>query len=97
MKGRKPTKEEAAWMDAMAARGCIICRKFLGVFSPAEIHHKEGRTKAEAHLWSMPLCPRHHRIKSNEGEWVSRHGDGRIAFEKAYGKEKDLIEMARQE
>ena len=96
MKGRKPTKEEAAYMDSIVQSGCVVCRKFLGVFSPAEPHHIIGKTKPGAHFKTIPLCPNHHRIKSNTGEWISR-ADGRAAFEKAYGKKKDLIEMARQE
>jgi len=91
MKGRKPNKAEKAWLDLIGQCGCMVCYiKRLGD-SPSEVHHPTGKTTADAHLLAIPLCSRHHRHKSNDGEWVSRHGDGRAAFEKAYGTEADLL------
>jgi hypothetical protein len=86
--GREPTVEERAHMDAAAATGCIICRLYWHVYSPAEIHHIDGKTKPGCHFNILPLCARHHRI-SGKG-YVSR-ADGKKAFEEAYMPEEDLV------
>jgi len=83
-------------MALMAEGGCVVCRKYLSVFSPAEIHHPQGKTTPAAHLKAIPLCSRHHRIPSNTGDWVSRHGDGKKAFEAAYGTEESLLHWATE-
>jgi len=54
------------WMGRVQELGCIVCRKYLFVFSPAEIHHvREGDGKGgqrpRNHLEVLPLCPSHHR------------------------------------
>jgi hypothetical protein len=96
MKGRAPTKAEQAHMDAMAQVGCIVCILHMGVWTPPAIHHIDGKTKPGAHFLTIPLCSRHHQYKSNTGAWVSRHGDGRRAFEAAYGAEEWLLERAKE-
>lgn len=83
-------------MSVAADVGCIVCRLHLKTFTPAAIHHIDGKTKPGAHLLTIPLCARHHQHKSNTGEWVSRHGDGRRAFEAAYGAERDLLESTKR-
>ena len=95
-KGRKPTKEEKAWLDKVSDLGCIVCLTFHSVYSPAEPHHIDGKTKPGAHLKTIGLCPRHHRHKSNDGQWVSRHGDGRKAFESRYGTEQDILDACKE-
>ena len=92
MKGRQPTKAERQHMDRICQLGCVVCRKDMDVFSPAEVHHITGKTTPDAHMKTIALCSRHHRIKSNDGAWVSRHGDGRSAFEARYGRENDLLD-----
>lgn len=92
MKGRTPTKDEKAFMDRMVQLGCIVCYK-LGYEAPATIHHMEGKTRPGAHYKVLPLCGNHHQIPANNGMWVSRHGDGKKAFEKEYGTELELYEL----
>ena len=44
MKGRNPTKKEKEWMDMISQIGCVVCKKFLDCFSPAEVHHIKGQS-----------------------------------------------------
>ena len=73
--------------------GCIVCINEHGLNTPPAIHHIDGQTKPNCHQLTIPLCGRHHQIKSNDGKWVSRHGDNRNAFEAAYGTEQELLEQ----
>jgi hypothetical protein len=76
--------------------GCVVCALHLIEFTEAAIHHIDGQTKPGCHDLTIPLCHRHHQLKSNTGEWVSRHGDGRAAFEDAYGTEQELLELVNE-
>lgn len=90
--GRSPDKQETLWLDRITQVGCIACRIFLKVESPAEVHHLDGKVKPGAHLRSIPLCPRHHRIPGRG--WVSR-ADGKKAFEAEFMPEDDLLEVTQ--
>lgn len=85
--GRTPNTKEKAWLDVVSQLGCIVCREHLGVFSPAEIHHIDGKTKPNAHMLTLPLCPPHHRLP---GKGHVSRADGKPVFEKAFGSEFDL-------
>lgn len=87
MKGRTPTKAEKEYMSLVADAGCIVCHEFLGVFTPAAIHHIDGKTKEGAHFNIIPLCPRHHQHPCNHGSWATRHGSGKKAGKKAFEAE----------
>lgn len=78
--------------------GCIICNNVHGVYTEPAIHHIDGKTKAGCHDLTIPLCPKHHQYKDNEKppRWISRHGDGRGAFEKEYGTEQELLEQVNR-
>lgn len=80
--------------QALAEIGCIICKKFDGVFSPASIHHTEGRT-GDGNQKTIPLCWRHHQEGSNNEMWVSRH-PFKFEFESRYGSEQDLLEEVNE-
>ena len=98
MMGRTPTAEEQRWMDAVADMGCIVCLMTESEYTPAEVHHLDGSRKHGCHLKTIGLCIRHHRMPDNgkAPRWVSRHGDGRKAFEARYGSEADLLIETRQ-
>ena len=87
MKGRTPTSAEDRHMDAVAELGCVVCRIHLGVFSPAAIHHIDGKTKPGAHMRVLPICPNHH---TNGGYGVALHS-GRVEWEKRYGTQAELM------
>ncbi len=89
MNGRKPTKAETVWLDAICAYGCIVCRNEFGCFSPAEPHHLDGCRKENAHFKTIPLCLAHHRCGKDDESVTSRH-PYKAAFEKRYGTEMDL-------
>lgn len=91
--GRTPTTVEQIWMDRIVQVGCVICWIYRAQYTPAEVHHIEGKTKPNAHLLTLPLCGRHHRFKGEH--WVSRHGNGKKAFESAYMSEADLLEVTQ--
>ena len=99
MKGRTPTRREAQHMAKAADFGCCICRWFYGVMTPAAIHHIDGKTKPDAHLLTIGLCPKHHQQPDNNKpkRWQSRHGDGRAAFEREYAPELELLERLKNE
>jgi hypothetical protein len=87
--GRKPTEDEARYLDDVSQLGCIICLLFLNIKdSPAEIHHVDGKTKEGCHYKVLPLCDKHHR---NKGQGYTSRADGKKAFEQAYMPEEDLI------
>jgi hypothetical protein len=88
-------KAERDWMDKICALGCIICRLFHNIFSPAEPHHMLSGGRKLGHLFTIPLCPLHHRSGRNDAEVVSRDQNQR-RFEKRYGKESDLLEKTRE-
>jgi hypothetical protein len=96
MKGRNPTKQEKEWMDMISQIGCVVCKKFLDCFSPAEVHHIDGKTKPEAHLKTIPLCYRHHRDGANNETYVSRH-PFKNDFINRYGSEESLLEYTINE
>jgi len=90
VKGRKPTKAEYEWLDEVSSLGCIVCRIHHNVWSPAEIHHLEGKTKRFAHFKIIPLCPTHHRGGIDTDFAASRH-PYKASFEKRYGTEEELL------
>ena len=90
------TKADTDRADKLRGLGCIVCINEHSVFTPPAIHHIDGQTKKGCHQLTLPLCARHHQNKSNDGLWVSRHGDGRKAFEDAYGSEQELLEQVNR-
>jgi hypothetical protein len=94
--GRKPTADEARYLDDVASLGCIICLLYLNIKdSPAEIHHVDGKTKEGCHYKVIPLCTPHHRGEGSSKGYSSR-ADSRRAFEKAYMSERDLIIVVQE-
>ena len=87
MKGRKPTAAEKQHMASVAALGCIVCRRELGVYSPAAIHHVDGKTKPGAHMRVLALCGRHHQTG---GYGVALHA-GRAEWERRHGTQEELL------
>jgi hypothetical protein len=68
---KKPTKAEAARMAALKHMTCIACaegyqRKLYGLVSwaPSEVHHLLSGNKRRGHMFTIPLCPYHHRGQS---------------------------------
>lgn len=54
------TKRELERFRRLQELGCIACRK-LGKFSVPEIHHLLSGGRRRGHMYTLPLCPAHHR------------------------------------
>jgi len=89
MRTRKPTKVEKKWLDTICQFGCIVCFNQNFGYSPAAPHHLDGKTKKNCHFKSIPLCAQHHQIG---GYGIAVHC-GRVAFEKKYGSQSDLLKQ----
>ena len=92
MFGRKPTKAEKEWMNAICENGCIVCRNAFRVYSPAWPHHLDGKTKVGCHFKTIPLCGAHHQ---SGGYGTAIHA-GRVAWEKKHGTEADLLKQCQE-
>lgn len=86
--GRAPTAAEDRHIKRVALLGCIICRIYLNKYTPAEIHHLDGKTKDGCHFQILPLCPQHHRLP---GKGYVSWADGKKKFEAAYMPVEDLL------
>jgi len=91
MKGRNPTPLEKKHMAKVAAIGCIVCRHYMGVFSPASVHHIEGKTSPGAHYNVIPLCPEHHQ----HGEHGPARHKNKAEFVEAFGEEYFLKKLVK--
>jgi len=80
--------------EKIAEIGCIVCKLFEGTWSPAEIHHPNGRTK-NGNQETYGLCFYHHREGSNCAEYTSRH-PWLTEFEARYKTEEELIEITNK-
>lgn len=87
--------EERAWLDLIDGFGCIVCRLFHNVKTPAAVHHIIEGGRRKGHLWSIPLCDPGHHQGSPTPEKISRHPNKK-AFERAYGTEYELLEKLKQ-
>jgi len=79
-----------AHKEAVAAQGCIICREFLDIFTPPEIHHirsGHGMAQRAPDFLILPLCADHHRTG---GVGVAIHA-GQKTWENLYGSELYLL------
>jgi hypothetical protein len=90
----KPTAEEQAWLDDVSACGCLVCFMQGHGEVPGEIHHIKDGDRRLGHLFSINLCPSHHRGGASEGQFISRH-PYKARFERAYGKELDLLDIQK--
>lgn len=95
MKGRTPTADEKRHMTAVSALGCIVCRLFMQTYSPAEIHHTDGKTKPGAHFKVLGLCHWHHRGGNDCETYTSRH-PFKTEFEARYGSEQELMDKTAE-
>ena len=92
MAKKAATARERAHMDAVAAIGCLICRR-IGTYSPALIHHVRsinGQRITRNHMLVIPICWRHHSADSPDG---FHHGSK--PWQAAHGTEAELLEEVR--
>ena len=89
------TKAEAKFQQDLRTMGCIVCRLFLGVRSPANIHHILSGSRRKGEMFALPLCRYHHQGGCNNPTYVSRH-PFKKAFEARYGSELVLLEKCKE-
>lgn len=95
LSGRTPTADERRHMNRVVSLGCIACWISEGIYSPAEIHHLEGKTKPGAHFKIIGLCHLHHREGGNTERYVSYH-PWKNEFHKRYGSAAKLLAKVDQ-
>lgn len=89
------TKKEKEYFEKLTEFGCVVCKKHLGVYSPASIHHiRKGMGIGQRNTTEncLPLCPAHHQ---NGGHGVAFHA-GPKAFEEKFGTELELLEWMKE-
>lgn len=99
------TKAEKARIDRMLALGCICCMEQFGIQQPAECHHIVSGNKRLGHLYTLPLCPGHHRGYWPDFDALKVHGiieppvsiaSGRKLFDEKYGSEEYLWALVQE-
>ena len=71
--------KERTHMDLVSSTGCVICRHWHGVITPAEVHHIADGSNPRSHYLIAALCPEHHL-----GTSYGLHGRGVKAFCRQY-------------
>lgn len=83
--------------EALAALGCCVCRRTMGVYSPPAIHHLRGHPWSGAgqkadEMHTIGLCPPHHQT----GGYGTAYHDGPVEFERRYGTQAELLEWTNR-
>lgn len=102
----KPTTAEAARLVAVKQLGCIACvaNRNLGMptagFGPCEAHHLLSGGRRRGHLFTIGLCPWHHRgVRPFENMTTQQTIDhfgpsvatGSKRFREVYGSDDELL------
>lgn len=100
--GTNPTKVQKQWFhDVGDICGCICCLldghpRDHSEQAHVSIHHCDGRTKAHAHYYVLPLCAGHHQPGTgNDKNMLAVHGN-KSRFIEAYGREIELVDACVQ-
>ncbi len=92
------TKLEKKWLNAIGELGCIACLVdnlcTPANPTPAEPHHLLDGGRRRGHLFTIPLCPPHHRAGEHNPHYTSRD-QCRRRFEARYGTEESLLQRTR--
>lgn len=89
------TKKEKEYMAKLVQFGCVVCKRFHGVYTEPSIHHiREGMGMGQRNSTEncLPLCPNHHQ---HGGYGVAFHA-GKKAFEKTYCSEMELLDWLKE-
>ena len=85
---RTPTKVERKWMDRVAGQACVACEKEGFKETPANVHHICQGMRRLGHLFTIPLCPEHHK---SDGRLVPSVHNQKSTFVQRYGSELELL------
>lgn len=98
-KGSGTTREEAKWLDAIVAYGCIACR-IDGHEPRATVpHHILRNGRRLGHLFTIPLCDDYdggHHQKGEHLGFVCMHPT-KARFEAKYGTQLELLARLKVE
>lgn len=94
------TKADRQRYDRLARIGCIAHRKLGLPWTPAEMHHIDGRTKPGANKRTIPLSSWHHRAVPPAGMRPSEAAEllgpslatNKSAFVERFGSECQLLD-----
>jgi hypothetical protein len=96
--GKNPNKTEGQWFhDVADICGCICCLldghpRDHSEQAHVSIHHCDGRTKAHAHYYVLPLCAGHHQQGTGPNpNMLAVHGH-KARWIAEYGREIELVE-----
>ena len=84
---KAPNKIEREWLDLIADEPCQACTKD-GLWSAAEVHHITSAGRRMGHLFTIKLCPTHHR---GDGKQVPSVHGSKKSFERRYGTQLELL------
>ena len=85
---KSATKVEREWMTRIADLGCVACRQDGIEDTPANVHHICQGMRRLGHLFTIPLCPEHHK---SDGRHVPSIHNQRRTFVQRYGTELELL------
>lgn len=84
---KAPTKIEAEWMASVAEFGCVACLQD-GHDTPCCVHHIVQGGRRLGHLYTIGLCPEHHK---SDGRNVPSVHHQKRTFVERYGSELELL------
>ena len=85
---RTPNKIEREWIDRLQSLGCVACEIDGIDDTPGEIHHIISGNRRLGHLFTLLLCPPHHR---GDGRQVPSVHFTKRTFVARYGSELELL------
>lgn len=107
-----PTRYEQRRINAMLRLGCVACAVLDIPFAEVELHHMLSGNVRMGHEYTLGLCAGHHRgqfttvqrvlipevarEKKILGDALVAISDGRKAFSRVYGTERELWEKVQQ-
>ena len=86
--GSTLTPRQREWLDRLAELSCIACRKDGIADTPGEVHHIVQGNRRLGHLFTLLLCPPHHR---GDGRMVPSVHFTKRTFVQRYGSELELL------
>lgn len=96
----KPTKAEAARIEAVKFLGCLCCRQRGIVSGVAEYHHLLSGGRRRGHMFGIGLCSWHHRA-APFGRWPNARAcrdelgpslnEGSRLFHIVFGSDAELL------
>jgi hypothetical protein len=84
---RTPSKVERDWMARVADHGCVACEQD-GHETPCCVHHICQGMRRLGHLFTIGLCPEHHK---SDGQHVPSVHNQKRQFVQRYGSELELL------